>query len=118
MRLPYRLNQARHMYPRGCEVVDSAARPFPFAPSPIQVPDDVLADLQQRLALTRWLETAGNDDRLAAIWGDHIGAKRLQCISPEDGGSWPLRVNQACRGWAFPKIARKVKQRFYACCIA
>ncbi len=32
------------------------------APAPIHVPDDVLADLQQRLALTRWPLDAGNQD--------------------------------------------------------
>jgi microsomal epoxide hydrolase len=38
------------------------ARPFPLEPTPIHVPDEVLADLRQRLALTRWPEDAGNDD--------------------------------------------------------
>ena len=38
------------------------ARPFPLAPTPIHVPDDVLADLQRRLESTRWPEDAGNDD--------------------------------------------------------
>ncbi len=37
-------------------------RPFPLAPTPIQVPDEVLADLRQRLALTRWPDDAGNED--------------------------------------------------------
>ena len=37
-------------------------RPFPLAPAPIHVSDEVLADLRQRLALTRWPEDAGNDD--------------------------------------------------------
>jgi hypothetical protein len=37
-------------------------RPFPLQPAPIHVPDDVLADLQQRLALTRWPADAGNQD--------------------------------------------------------
>ena len=35
---------------------------FPLTPTPIQVPDDVLADLQRRLTLTRWPVDAGNDD--------------------------------------------------------
>jgi hypothetical protein len=30
------------------------ARPFPLEPTPIHVSDDVLADLQRRLELTRW----------------------------------------------------------------
>ena len=34
----------------------------PLQPTPIQVPDDVLADLRQRLALTRWPDDAGNQD--------------------------------------------------------
>jgi pimeloyl-ACP methyl ester carboxylesterase len=37
-------------------------RPFPLEPTPIHVPNDVLADLQQRLALTRWPVDAGNQD--------------------------------------------------------
>ncbi|MFX0575385.1 epoxide hydrolase family protein [Nocardia nepalensis] len=37
-------------------------RPFPLQPTPIHVPDEVLADLRQRLALTRWPDDAGNDD--------------------------------------------------------
>jgi hypothetical protein len=31
------------------------ARPFPLEPTPIHVRDDLVADLQQRLELTRWL---------------------------------------------------------------
>src|SRR3954463_2557730 len=38
------------------------ARPFPLEPTPIHVPDDVLADLQRRLELTRWPVDAGNED--------------------------------------------------------
>jgi hypothetical protein len=37
-------------------------RPFPLEPTPIHVPDDVLAELQQRLGLTRWPDDAGNAD--------------------------------------------------------
>ena len=37
-------------------------RPFPLVPVPIHVADEVLADLRQRLALTRWPEDAGNQD--------------------------------------------------------
>jgi hypothetical protein len=37
-------------------------RPFPLEPTPIHVPDDVLADLQRRLDLTRWPDDAGNED--------------------------------------------------------
>jgi hypothetical protein len=33
----------------------------PLAPTPIHVPDNVLADLQRRLELTRWPEDAGNE---------------------------------------------------------
>lgn len=36
--------------------------PFPLEPEPIHVPDGVLDDLRQRLALTRWPDDAGNDD--------------------------------------------------------
>ena len=35
---------------------------FPLQPTPIHVPDQVLADLRQRLELTRWPEDAGNED--------------------------------------------------------
>ncbi|MEU5760868.1 epoxide hydrolase family protein [Nocardia sp. NPDC047648] len=37
-------------------------RPFPLLPTPIQVSDNVLADLRQRLELTRWPVDAGNED--------------------------------------------------------
>ena len=37
-------------------------REFPPRPTPIHIPDDVLDDLRQRLALTRWPVDAGNDD--------------------------------------------------------
>src|SRR3712207_1299720 len=40
----------------------AAARPFPLQPTPVHVPDAVLADLQQRLPLTRWPDDAGNED--------------------------------------------------------
>ncbi|WP_460699302.1 epoxide hydrolase family protein [Nocardia thraciensis] len=35
---------------------------FPLRPTPIHVTDEVLDDLRQRLALTRWPEDAGNED--------------------------------------------------------
>ncbi|MEU4389901.1 epoxide hydrolase family protein [Kribbella sp. NPDC023855] len=35
---------------------------FPLQATPIHVPDAVLEDLRQRLALTRWTEDAGNED--------------------------------------------------------
>ncbi|GAA2674513.1 epoxide hydrolase family protein [Nonomuraea recticatena] len=38
------------------------ARPFPLEPEPIHVPDDVLADLRQRLELTRLPDDEGNED--------------------------------------------------------
>src|SRR5205807_2204951 len=41
---------------------DADARPFPLAPTPIHVPDEVLADLRQRLELTRWPDDVGNED--------------------------------------------------------
>ncbi|WP_431918418.1 epoxide hydrolase family protein [Nonomuraea jabiensis] len=34
----------------------------PLEPTPIHVPDDVLADLRRRLELTRWPDDVGNDD--------------------------------------------------------
>ncbi|HEX4249692.1 MAG TPA: epoxide hydrolase [Pseudonocardia sp.] len=37
-------------------------REFPLRPTPIHVADDVLDDLRQRLALTRWPVDAGNQD--------------------------------------------------------
>ena len=37
-------------------------RPFPLVPAPVHVPEEVLTDLRQRLALTRWPEDAGNQD--------------------------------------------------------
>jgi pimeloyl-ACP methyl ester carboxylesterase len=53
------------------------ARPFPLEPTPIHVPDDVLADLRRRLELTRWPEDAGNDD-----W--HYGVHRAYLASLVD----------------------------------
>ena len=41
---------------------DAQAQPFPLAPTPIHVPDEVLANLQRRLELTRWPVDAGNQD--------------------------------------------------------
>ncbi|MEV6769615.1 epoxide hydrolase family protein [Nocardia sp. NPDC051030] len=37
-------------------------RSFPLPQTPIHVPDNVLADLRQRLDLTRWPDDAGNED--------------------------------------------------------
>ncbi|WP_433525310.1 epoxide hydrolase family protein [Nocardia pseudovaccinii] len=45
----------------------SHADPFPLQPSPIHVPDAVLTDLRQRLALTRWPDDVGNDDRYYGV---------------------------------------------------
>jgi pimeloyl-ACP methyl ester carboxylesterase len=41
---------------------DPGARPFPLTPTPIHVPDEVLADLRRRLELTRWPDDVGNED--------------------------------------------------------
>jgi microsomal epoxide hydrolase len=41
---------------------DAEAQPFPLTPTPIHVPDEVLADLRRRLELTRWPDDAGNQD--------------------------------------------------------
>jgi pimeloyl-ACP methyl ester carboxylesterase len=41
---------------------NAEAQPFPLAPTPIHVADDVLADLRRRLELTRWPDDAGNED--------------------------------------------------------
>jgi hypothetical protein len=38
------------------------ARRFPLEPTPIQVSEEALADLQRRLGSTRWPEDAGNQD--------------------------------------------------------
>ena len=51
----------------------AGARPFPLTPTPIHVPDQVLADLQQRLALTRWPDDVGNQD-----WSYGINRAYLQ----------------------------------------
>ncbi|MEV6140428.1 epoxide hydrolase N-terminal domain-containing protein [Nocardia sp. NPDC051990] len=40
----------------------SHADPFPLQQTPIHVPDAVLTDLRQRLALTRWPDDVGNGD--------------------------------------------------------
>ncbi|MEV6339506.1 epoxide hydrolase [Nocardia vinacea] len=45
----------------------SHADPFPLEPTPIHVPDAALADLRQRLALTRWPDDVGNDDRYYGV---------------------------------------------------
>ena len=41
---------------------DAEARPFPLAPTPIDVPEEVLTDLRRRLELTRWPDDTGNQD--------------------------------------------------------
>jgi microsomal epoxide hydrolase len=41
---------------------DAEAQPFPLTPTPIHVPDEVLADLRRRLELTRWPDDVGNQD--------------------------------------------------------
>jgi hypothetical protein len=41
---------------------DAEAQPFPLAPTPVHVPDAVLAGLQRRLEPTRWPVDAGNQD--------------------------------------------------------
>jgi pimeloyl-ACP methyl ester carboxylesterase len=41
---------------------DGDVRPFPLEPVPIHVADDVLADLRQRLELTRWPDDMGDED--------------------------------------------------------
>ncbi|RCG29072.1 epoxide hydrolase [Sphaerisporangium album] len=43
------------------------ARPFPLEPTPIHVPDDVLADLRRRLELTRWPDDVGNEDQYYGV---------------------------------------------------
>src|SRR4051812_10147958 len=47
-------------------------RPLPLTAAPIHVPDGVLADLQQRLALTRWPEDAGNEDWYYGVHGGYL----------------------------------------------
>ena len=46
--------------------------PFPLQPTPIHVPDYVLADLRQRLALTRWPVDAGNEDWYYGVNRDYL----------------------------------------------
>src|SRR5437763_3962150 len=41
---------------------DADVRPCPLVPTPIHVSGEVLADLQQRLELTRWPDDVGNED--------------------------------------------------------
>jgi Epoxide hydrolase N terminus len=47
-------------------------RPFPLEPTPIHVPDEVLADLRQRLDLTRWPLDAGNADWYYGVNGTYL----------------------------------------------
>jgi hypothetical protein len=62
---------------------------FPLEPAPIHVPDEVLADLRQRLALTRWPDDAGNEDgfygvprvyfqKLVEYWRDGYDWRRAE----------------------------------------
>ncbi|NUW46954.1 epoxide hydrolase family protein [Nonomuraea rhodomycinica] len=61
----------------------------PLRPTPIHVPDEVLADLRRRLELTRWPDDAGNDDgsygvpraylrRLVEYWLDGYDWRRAE----------------------------------------
>jgi microsomal epoxide hydrolase len=43
-----------------------------LSPTPIHVPDDVLDDLRQRLALTRWPADAGNEDWSYGVDGRYL----------------------------------------------
>jgi pimeloyl-ACP methyl ester carboxylesterase len=45
---------------------------FPLTPAPIHVTDDVLDDLRQRLALTRWPQDAGNEDWYYGVNRDYV----------------------------------------------
>jgi hypothetical protein len=47
-------------------------RPFPLDPTPIHVPDEVLADLGRRLAQTRWFDDEGNDDWYYGVNGAYL----------------------------------------------
>ena len=47
-------------------------RPFPLDPTPIHVPDEVLADLGRRLAHTRWFDDEGNDDWYYGVNGAYL----------------------------------------------
>jgi hypothetical protein len=47
------------MWPQGSSNRLLDAGSFPLAPTPLHVPDEVLADLQRRLELARWPEEAG-----------------------------------------------------------
>jgi epoxide hydrolase len=67
-------------------VADSAqTRPFPLESTPIQVPDEALADLRRRLELTRWPEDAGNQD-----WYYGVNRRWLQELVEywRDGFDW------------------------------
>jgi pimeloyl-ACP methyl ester carboxylesterase len=45
---------------------------FPLETTPIHVPDEVLDDLRQRLALTRWPQDAGNEDWYYGVRRDYL----------------------------------------------
>ncbi|MGY2112674.1 epoxide hydrolase family protein [Nocardia gipuzkoensis] len=47
-------------------------RPFPLDPTPLHVPDKVLADLRVRLDLTRWPVDAGNEDWSYGVSRDYL----------------------------------------------
>jgi pimeloyl-ACP methyl ester carboxylesterase len=62
-------------------MVAMSTRSFPLVPTPLQVSDEVLADLHRRLTTTKWPLDAGNDDgyygvprsylqQLVAYWAD------------------------------------------------
>jgi Epoxide hydrolase N terminus len=62
----------------------------PLAPTPIHKPDDVLADLQRRLELTRWTVDAGNQDW---YYGVHRGY--LQQLFDYCRGDYDWRTAEA-----------------------
>jgi pimeloyl-ACP methyl ester carboxylesterase len=51
---------------------EAATAKFPLSPTPIHVPDDVLDDLRQRLALTRWPVDADNEDWSYGVEGRYL----------------------------------------------
>ncbi len=71
-----------HRHTGGCDTRRGPA--VPLDPTPIHVPDKVLADLQQRLALTRWPDDALNEER-------YYGVNRAHRRSPTPSTSAPAR---------------------------
>jgi pimeloyl-ACP methyl ester carboxylesterase len=59
-------------------------------PTPIHVPDDVLADLQRRLELTRWPDDAGNQD-----WDYGVSRAYLQQLIDYRRASYDWRTAEA-----------------------